>query len=51
MLGFVGMYAPINKAVQKESCRIFNTESQIILQEIRKDLCFPSTNLGFLLTD
>lgn len=50
MLGFVGMYVPINKAVQKESYTSFNTESQIILKEIRKDLCFPSTNiLGFLL--
>lgn len=50
MLGFVAMYVPINKAVQKKSYISFNTKSQIILKEIRKDLRFPSTNiLGFLL--
>lgn len=44
------MYVPTNKAVQKENYTSFNTESQIILKEIQKDLCFPSTNiLGFLL--
>lgn len=52
MLGFVGMYVPINKVVQKESYTSFNTESQIILKHIRRGLCFPSTNiLSLLVTD
>lgn len=50
VLGSVGKYLPITQAVQKENYTTFNTVSQVIFREIRRDFYFPSISIsGFLL--